>query len=320
MTRRTPVPAVIVALALWPGTFCLATEEYAEDTNKDCASCHISASGGGELTQAGEAYMTFLELAPKEVGTGPDGGGETQQQQDTGPLVGRIVRLAVAYVHVFTGLFWFGTILYVHIVFKPAYAARGLPPAEVKVGLISIAIMGVTGAALTIFRVPSPAFFLQTRFGVLLMIKIGIYLTMVVSALIAVLLIGPRLRKRNAAPRDSTPSGTFTAEQLAAFDGTDGGSAYVAYDGGVYDVTASRSWLRGSHLSKHQAGRDLTAMLAQAPHTKDRILMMPRVGSLAAPDETAKRSPTERMFYFMAYFNLVNVGLVILVLVLWRWW
>ncbi len=91
-------------------------------------------------------------------------------------------------------------------------------------------------------------------------------------------------------------------------------------EGGVYDVTESRVWQRGSHFAKHQAGCDLTAMIANAPHNEEWILGMPRVGDLVIPSTPARPSPAERLFLFMTYFNLVNVILVILILVLWRWW
>jgi predicted heme/steroid binding protein len=308
MIRKVLQVGLAVSVSLWLAAICHATEEYANDTNLDCASCHLASSGGGELTPAGESFMAFIELAP-EVDAAPP----------ASPSV-RLLRLAAGYVHVFTAVFWFGTILYVHIVLKPSYAAKGLPRGEVKVGLVSMAIMGVTGAVLTTLRVPSPALLLETRFGVLLVIKIAIYLAMVTSALVVVLVIGPRLRRKTVAAGDGAPAGTFTAEQLAAFDGTAGSKAYVAYNGGIYDVTASGAWQQGSHFAKHQAGTDLTSMIAQAPHNEEWILGMPRVGDLVLTSTPAKPSPAKRLFLFMTYFNLVNVTLVILILVLWRWW
>jgi hypothetical protein len=40
---------------------------------------------------------------------------------------------------------WFGTILYVHLLLKPAYASHGLPRGELIVGWGSIALIAVTG-------------------------------------------------------------------------------------------------------------------------------------------------------------------------------
>lgn len=39
----------------------------------------------------------------------------------------------------------------------------------------------------------------------------------------------------------------FTLEELGKFDGKKGRQAYVAYKGGVYDVTDSSQWLEGDH-------------------------------------------------------------------------
>lgn len=73
---------------------------------------------------------------------------------------------------------------------------------------------------------------------------------------------------------------TFTAEELAAFDGADGRKAYVAYEGAVYDVTDSAMWVGGDHMGEHVAGRDLTAEHADAPHDV-LVTEFPQVGTLA---------------------------------------
>jgi hypothetical protein len=82
----------------------------------------------------------------------------------------------------------------VHIILKPVYAGHGLPKGEVRLGLYSILIMGVTGTILTLYRVPSVAFLVETRFGILLMMKIALYLVLVSTVLFVVLVIGPKLK------------------------------------------------------------------------------------------------------------------------------
>ncbi len=72
----------------------------------------------------------------------------------------------------------------------------------------------------------------------------------------------------------------FTLEELARFNGTDGKPAYVAYRGKVYDVTTSTMWENGDHLAAHQAGFDLTAAMAEAPHEDDVMDDFPQVGIL----------------------------------------
>ena len=74
---------------------------------------------------------------------------------------------------------------------------------------------------------------------------------------------------------------SFTAEELAAYDGKDGRPVYVAANGKVYDLSGSKLWKLGRHMSRHDAGHDLSADLAQAPHGMDRLERYPQVGVLA---------------------------------------
>jgi predicted heme/steroid binding protein len=62
---------------------------------------------------------------------------------------------------------------------------------------------------------------------------------------------------------------TLTRSQLALYNGQDKPQIWVAYKGKVYDVSRSKLWRNGKHY-EHWAGQDLTAELADAPHT-DRV-------------------------------------------------
>lgn len=53
---------------------------------------------------------------------------------------------------------------------------------------------------------------------------------------------------------------------LSLRNGVDKPEIWVAYQGLVYDVTASRLWKNGKHY-EHWAGQDLTEELQDAPHT-----------------------------------------------------
>ncbi len=75
---------------------------------------------------------------------------------------------------------------------------------------------------------------------------------------------------------------TFTAAELAPFNGKNGARAYIAYQGKVYDVTDSPLWTDGDHLGAHQAGMDLTAELDAAPHGTETLERVPVVGVLAS--------------------------------------
>lgn len=58
----------------------------------------------------------------------------------------------------------------------------------------------------------------------------------------------------------------YSRQQLALRNGQDREEIWVAYDGKIYDVTASRMWRDGKHY-EHWAGQDLTAELDEdAPH------------------------------------------------------
>jgi predicted heme/steroid binding protein/uncharacterized membrane protein len=285
------------------------TEEYAEKTGLSCERCHLDSSGGSELTEAGEEYLEKLLL-------------ETEDSQQGHPpikrsLFAKYMRFIAGWLHIFTAIFWFGTILYVHLILKPAYAAHGLPKGEVRVGLVSMAVMGVTGLVLTHFRVTSLSMLFETRFGILLMAKIGVFLLMVFTAVIAVFVIGPRLREKKR-PKAIETKSHLTLEELKAFDGKDNRPAYFAFQDKVYDVSESEFWKEGIHFERHRSGEDLTEFLRQAPHGEEKILSLPQVAKSVSSEPT--RTAHEKAFYVLAYFNLAAVFLIILILALWRWW
>ena len=214
--------------------------------------------------------------------------------------------------------FWFGTIIYVHIILKPSYAAHGLPRGEVRLGLVSMVIMAVTGVILTVFRIPSLSFLIQTRFGILLLVKIFLFLIMVGSALFVVIFVGPKLgKKRKAEPLKV--KGRFTLDELSAFDGAEGRPSYIAYKDRIYDVSRSPHWEGGKHFIRHEAGKDLTDQLIHAPHGEEKILDCPQAGELVTGDAQKTLPPEEKTFYILAYMSLAMVVLVILILALWRW-
>ena len=281
-----------------------ATEEYAENTEKDCIVCHIDPLGGGDLTELGEGYL--LSINP-----------EFSKVNSSKKVIPDVIKLIAGYLHVITAFMWFGTILYVHLVLKPAYASKGLPRGEVKVGLVSMAVMAMTGIVLTYYKVPSIDLLVSSRFGILLLIKISLFTIMVVSALSVVLVIGPKLKKKKTTP--VLKSGELTIDELGSFDGEDGRPAYIAFKGVVYDVSKSKLWKNGSHMNRHQAGTDLTDILSQAPHGEDKVLALPEISKLSTAQRGAKQNIHEKVFYFMAYMNLSFVFIITFILALWRW-
>lgn len=59
----------------------------------------------------------------------------------------------------------------------------------------------------------------------------------------------------------------YSKQQLALRNGQDKPEIWVAFQGLIYDVGKSRLWRGGKHY-EHWAGQDLTAELADAPHTE----------------------------------------------------
>jgi predicted heme/steroid binding protein len=72
----------------------------------------------------------------------------------------------------------------------------------------------------------------------------------------------------------------FSLEELAKFDGKEGRPAYVAYKGKVYDLSESWLWEDGDHQGLHEAGKDLTEDMEDAPHEDDSLSDFPIVGVL----------------------------------------
>ena len=283
-----------------------ATEEYAELTAQQCAVCHLDPAGGGELTKAGAGFALSQSSSDSAAPLVPQRS-----------ALSHWFRLFIGYLHILFGFFWFGTILYVHLILKPGYASRGLPRGEVKLGLLSMLIMAVTGAILFAYRVPSFEMLVSTRFGVLLLLKIILFLIMVGSALFAVFFLGPRLRSKQVAM--ATPgTDELSLEELAGYDGKEGRAAYFAYNGEIYDASNSPLWKNGTHMGRHQAGCDLTEVLSQAPHGADKLLALPKIGKLRST-EPPGMTPPQKLFYSMAYMNLGFVLLIILILACWKW-
>jgi predicted heme/steroid binding protein/uncharacterized membrane protein len=81
----------------------------------------------------------------------------------------------------------------------------------------------------------------------------------------------------------------LTPEELAARAGENGQPAYIAFQGKVYDVSASDLWAGGDHMGQHHAGHDLTGEFPDAPHGEEVFERYPQVGVLReeAPEPEA---------------------------------
>jgi predicted heme/steroid binding protein len=284
-------------------TLSHSTSEYAQQTGFECKACHTDATGG-KLTKDGQGFREDLRAKGLYRPLRP---------------IQKVVRLIIGYLHLLTAIAWFGTIFYVHILLKPAYAAKGLPRGELLLGWVGIIVLSGTGALLTISKIPTWKMVYATRFGILLSTKILLFMIMVASAAIVTFVIGPKMRKKRTQPLPQRKD-RLTLEDLHYFVGKENRPAYVAYRGKVYDVSSSKLWKDGTHLKKHQAGNDLTDILKAAPHGEDRILKMPEVGALLPIGAKVEIPAFEKGFYFMAHMNLILVFLITFIIALWRWW
>lgn len=294
--------AALLALAL-PGT-AAATPEFAEKTAQGCLTCHRDQEGGGALTTTGLRYAAAGYRWPPAGGYRVLGG------------LRRGVRLLVGLLHIVAAFLWFGTILYVHLMLRPAYAEKGLPRGEVILGLVSMGVVGVTGALLTASRIAGFEVLFDSQWGRVLSGKIAIYLVMISTAATAVLFVGPRL-KRTERKAVAPPDGAYDPATLAAFDGREGRPALVAVRDAVYDVSSLPRWGGGAHM-KHAAGRDLTTDLGRAPHDASLLERARRAGTFD-PTRRPRKTTVQKAFYVVAYLNLGLVFVVLFLLAYWRW-
>lgn len=304
-TKRVVIAgAIAVLLLLVLPKAASATPEFSDRTAQGCLTCHRDPDGGGNLTTDG------LRFAAAGYRWPPTGGYRVLG------IMRRSVRLLVGLLHIVAAFLWFGTILYVHLMLRPAYAEKGLPRGEVRLGLVSMAVVGGTGVLLTASRIAGLNVLFDSPWGHVLVAKIAVYLAMVSTAASAVLFIGPRLRRLRFEAVEP-PDGVYDPATLGAFDGGDGRPARVAVEGEVYDVSALPRWRGGAHM-KHAAGRDLTAELGRAPHDGTLLERARRVGTFD-PTSRPRKTAAQKAFYVVAYLNLTLVFVVLFLLAWWRW-
>lgn len=77
---------------------------------------------------------------------------------------------------------------------------------------------------------------------------------------------------------------TFTAEELAKYNGQNGAPAYVAVDGNVYDVSNVATWRNGKHHG-NLAGHDVSAAIRRSLHMKKVLDGLPVVGKFIGDPE-----------------------------------
>jgi predicted heme/steroid binding protein len=301
---------LIVSLWLFP-SHLTAREEYATQTGKDCETCHETPSGGPDLTPYGQAFRRGGHQYPIPA-----------EAFKVFPRLRQIVRFFVGYFHIAAGVIWFGIIFYVHIFITPRVLTRGLPRSELILGRVCATIAGVTGILLTMDILTALSQLYTTRFGIILSIKIILYLLMVGIVLFTTIVIRKKLQREIGQQKTTeVTGGIFTHTDLLSFNGTGQKPTYIAAEGVIYDLSKSAVWKKGRHMGQHFAGKDLTDDLLAAPHGSEVLEKFNRVGRLwKTTRETAPQvTGTTKTFIYLANSALVILFLILLCVALWRW-
>jgi len=310
LRRLGAVGVVCIAMAFPPPAS--ATDQYAEETGESCVTCHREEIGG-PLTVEGFAYIRngYRYPVPERVLA------KAGLRQNS---FHRLVRFAVGYLHLVAAVIFFGAIFYIHIFVRPSRLTGGIPRHEKILGVTCMITLALTGAYLSWVRIDRWDQFFTNTFGLMLFLKIALFLTMVALGMFAITVVHRGMQREAKEGKGASGSGPLTRESLSQFDGSDGNPAYVVYQGRVYDVSASDKWKEGSHFGKHHAGTDLTGALAGAPHGPEVFEGIPRAGEISStPVYAPKRFSPRRIFVVLAYTNLVIVFLILGCISIWRW-
>ncbi|MBU2550616.1 MAG: CopD family protein [Proteobacteria bacterium] len=262
-----------------------ATADFSAQTRLSCLYCHEDPRGRGTLTIEGEAFRGAGWRLPEGA------------RPSAWP---RVIRLAIGFLHVLFSIVWLGAIFYVHLFMGPRSLTGGLPKSEVRLGRASLLLVGLTGLVLTWLRLPAWTALWTTTFGIVLMVKVGLFLGMVVIAAVTTTRIDRMLRE-SSQPDRTPPSATS-----------------ITYEGQTYDVSGSRLWKDGVHMRRHRTGVDLTEALASAPHGPEVLDRLPCLGPFSEPEP--ERTPAAmRLFVSLAYTALVFAVLIVFCVAYWKW-
>jgi len=286
-----------------------ATEAYGRKTGKGCIFCHTESTGG-QLKTAGFAYIRngYQYPIPQNI---------LEKAKALQTPAQKAIRFIIGYLHLLAGVIFFGAIFYIHIFIRPTRLTGGIPKAERILGVSCMIVLTLTGAYLTYVRIDRWEQFINNTFGLMLLIKICLFVLMVAIGITAITVIRRRMGIEAKQPHTDT---AISQSNIGHFDGADGRPAYFIYHEDIYDVTASEKWKNGRHFGKHSAGSDLTAALAGAPHGPEVFEHIQHVGSIATSSETPRlKRPAQKIFIWMAYTNLVLIFLILTCISVWRW-
>lgn len=311
-SSRGLVSAAILVFSLFFVSPGWATNEYGARTGKGCVFCH-QQSTGGQLRDVGFAYIRngYHYPIPERI---------LDKARSLQSPPQKMIRFIVGYLHLLAAVIFFGAIFYIHLFVGPRRLRGGIPRAERMLGVSCMIVLAITGAYLTWIRMDRWEQFFNNTFGLMLFIKILLFLLMATIALIAVTIVHWKMGKEVATPEAESDAGEITSANLSRFDGSGGKPAYVVFENRIYDVSDSPKWQGGRHFGRHGAGGDLTEAFKGAPHGTEVFETIRVVGRISGKAEVPKRhEPAHRAFRIMAYANLVIVFLILACIGVWRW-
>jgi uncharacterized membrane protein len=223
MKRLIATVIIVLAVVVWNET-AWSTADFSAQTGLSCNYCHENPDGGGTLTPEGDAFRAAGYVLP---------------DQARPSLWPRIGRLLLGFIHVLAAFIWLGTIFYVHLFMGPRSLTSGLPKSEVLLGRLAMLAVGLSGLGLTWLRLRSLDELWTTTFGLVLLVKVGLFSIMILVAVLATVVIDRKLRKTiNDRPGDRAG----TAGRLQRWSGPHRGPGPGLRRLGLQDVEE-----RGSH-------------------------------------------------------------------------
>ncbi len=310
--RRLIVLVILAATTVFLSSEVEATFQYAREAGKGCAFCHFD-SNGGPLNNTGYAFIrnSYRYPLPKEL----------VESETARPSASKnIFWLIIGYIHILASFMLIGAIFYIHLFIKPARFTGGLPKQERILGITCLSTILMTGIILTFSRIEYFGQFFESTFGIILFVKILLFLIMITNAVVVVFVLHRKMKKT---PQSGQPD--KTENNITARDGKEGRPAWIIHDGTVYDVTESKHWEDGTHYGRHSAGTDITEAMKGAPHGADILERVKKMGtpgaagiSISTPGHPRSEYP-RRIFIIMAYANLVLILLILLCVGLWQW-
>ena len=289
-----------------------ATQNYATETGKACIFCHHESTGG-QLKTVGFAFIRngYEYPIPQRI---------LEKAEAFQTPFHKTLRFIIGYLHLLAAIIFFGAIFYIHLFVGPKQLRGGIPKQERILGVSCMLVLTATGIYLAWVRIDRWEQFFDNTFGLMLFVKIVLFLLMVAIGITAITAVHRRMQKAAKATQEPTDSHEITEANLSRFDGSGGKPAYVVYENKIYDVTESPKWKEGRHFSKHTAGADLTEALKGAPHGAEvfeKVMSVGPISNRAVPAETT--AGAQKIFVWMAYTNLVIIFLILACISVWRW-